>query len=425
MHNLNLGIMTHFRDRLSPLSTLRLRNSGSVLRLLACLQLASAGSALAAPVIYGAVVINHGGVYSGTVVNQNPAVAAVRITTNEPVVIVNSQITSRGPLIDIEGTSSGANVVIENVTATALDPRVRGQLRGVFVNANNVAALTVANTTMTGVSFGVKVLSSNVSTLTIKNNVAKQLEDRESDGKGGLLAVRPDLGHFVILNQVSAPKGAEIGWNELIDTIGSSSTEDVINIYKSFGSEAHPIVAHDNYMEGFSSTTTPSYSGTGLITDGDASAPYTGYVQFINNEIVHTAGSGVEIASGHDVHASGNRVVSCGVTAQGSWYAMPYANALVLWNYRGIPNFSNNVISATAGGMLRQNQNGRPLVVDGWANTPDLTAGNSLGNNDFTDPCYPGGKLNLAAEDTERSYWKTKVISSGVKLGDQHTLASQ
>ena len=285
------------------------------------------------PTIQGPIVITSGGTYSGTLVSDNPDVPAVSINTNEPVVITNSTVTSKGPLFAINGTGSGANVTIVNTTGLALDPGIAGKQRGVFVTASDVSSLVVQNTSMSGVSFGVKVLSSKVSTLKILNNLAVNLEDRESNGQGGLLNARPDLGHFIILNGVTAPAGAEIGWNKLVNVIGAGSTEDVINIYKSQGSQPYPITAHDNYMEGFSSTTTPNYSGSGVVSDGDGTSPFSAFLLFENNDIVHAAGSGVEIASGHDVAARGNRVVSCGRDSSGDWFAMPFANAVSIWNY--------------------------------------------------------------------------------------------
>ncbi len=382
---------------------------------------ASSGSTSAQASYHGPVTITAGGTYSGNVTSDDPSRAAVTIDTDQPVVIINSTIEGRGNLIEIANVGRGANVTIRNTTGTALDPQVRGRLRGSFVVANNVSSLVVSNTSMYGVSFGVKVLSSKVGTLKIVNNFAQNMEDRESDGNGRLLNTRPDLGHFVIFNGVSAPNGAEIGWNQVVDTIGSSSTEDVINIYKSQGSNSAPIEAHDNYMEGFSSTTTPSYSGSGLITDGDGGSPVTAFVLFDNNEIVHTAGSGVEVASGHDVTARANRVVSCGQNTGGDWFAMSFVNAEVMWNYAGSSEFYNNTIDSTSGGMVRPNTDSAPMIADSWVYLPDLINNNSITNESFSDPCFVNGQIDLNAEDAERSAWASKVASAGVLIGDQHS----
>jgi hypothetical protein len=259
-----------------------------------------------------------------------------------------------------------------------------------------------------------------VANLNISNNLAIHLEDRESNGQGGLLAARPDLGHFIILNAVSIPHGAQIGWNKLVNTIGDDSTEDVINLYKSQGTAATPIVVHDNYMEGYSSTTTPSYSGSGVIADGNQTAPFTAFALFENNDMVHTAGSGVDISSGHNIVATGNRVVSCGLNTNGTWFAMPFANAVSIWNYYGSAQFDNNTISGTVGGLVRPGSSGSAIIADSWINPPDAANGNTLSSEAFANPCIVNSQVNMQAETAERNYWSSKVAAARELIGDQH-----
>ena len=368
----------------------------------------------------GPLIITAGGSYSGTWSSHDPKVPAVTINTDEPVTLHDATLTSAGDLIDINGSGSGingANVTIKNVTGTSLDPGVSGLQRGSFVSAGDVSSLVVQNCSMIGVSFGVKVLSSTLAKLTISKNLGTNLEDRASDGNGGLLATRPNLGHFIYLYEVSATAGAEIGWNQMVNTIGDSSTEDVINLFKSQGAPGNPLHVHDNYMEGYSSTTTASYTGAGLITDGDSSEPETAFVAFDSNQMVHTAGSGLEIAAGHDITAENNRVVSCGIDANGNWYAMPFVNAVVVWNYYGASDFENITVKGTGGGMLRPSATDQPIAVDLWARTSDLDASDSVDNNAFTDPCLVNGGINLQAEDAERAAWAAKIASAAINIG--------
>lgn len=370
----------------------------------------------------GPIQITSGGTYSGNWNSDDPNTPAVTIRTDQPVIIENSIVASRGTLISVTGPKAGANVTIENVTGTAKDPQVAGIQRGAFVTATNVASLIVRNCSMTGVSFGIKVAASTPSTLEIENDFANDLEDRASDGQGGFQQSRPRLGHFVLFDGVAALAGAEISWNKVVQTIGQTSTEDVINMYNSQGSPGHPIWIHDNYMEGASSPVfTNHYTGTALITDGQATngAQPTAFVNFEANEVVATAGTGVGIAAGHDISASANRIVSCGKTNSGDWYAWG-ANAIVIWNYYKSSQFYNNTITGTVGGMVGPNQSDAPTAYDVWANAPDMLApGNSASNNDFTDPCLTGG-VNLQAEDDEREFWAAKISAQGELIGDQH-----
>jgi hypothetical protein len=384
---------------------------------------ATASVTVSAQPVSGPLVISSGGTYSGNWNSTDPSTAAVTINTNEPVVIRDSVISSRGALIQISESSTSANVTVENVTATALDPQVSGDQRGAFLLAPQVNSLVVENCSIIGASFGIKVGASSPSTLEITNNYVSNLEDRASDGQGGFLSTRPGLGHFVLLNGVSAPAGAEIAWNQIVQTIGQSSVEDVINIYNSQGSVGHPISVHDNYMEGASSpASNGDYTGNALITDGPGTngASPTAYVQFENNQVVETAGGGVAIAAGHDVTATGNRVVSCGMTSSGTWYAWG-ANAVSIWNAYSNPHFYNNTITETSGGMVGPGAHLVPTAFDQWVNPPDaLDAGVSAAGNEFTNPCLTSSGVNLQAENTERAYWSTKIATAGELIGDQH-----
>jgi len=398
---------------------------GSATVSVACGTLAAQAAVTVIPqVVSGPIVISSGGTYSGNWNSDDPATPAVTIATGDPVTIEDSFITSRGTLIHILGAAAGAHVTIENVTATALDPGVEGLQRGAFVSATNIVALVVRNCTVTGVSFGVYAAGSTVSTLQVLNNLAINLEDRSSDGQGGLLAARPDPGHFVILGRVVAPEGAEIGWNKVVQTMGQSSVEDVINIFRTQGAPGAPVWVHDNYIEGNSSPSAPNnYTGAGIIADGGSAAPVTAFALFENNDVVHTAGSGVVIANGHDVIATGNRIVSCGQDASGTWFAMTYANAASIWDgYNSGPAlFFNNTVTATAGGLVRPNAEDNPMAADFWGSPLSMTyPGNSASGNDFTNPCLVNGTLNLAAEDAERAFWAAKVAAAGELIGDQH-----
>ena len=371
----------------------------------------------------GPIVITAGGTYSGNWNSTDPSTLAVTIKTDDPVTIQDSVINSKGGLISISGVKTGANVTIENVTGTALDPGVSGLQRGSFVNATKVTSLVVKNCTIKGASFGVKLAGASPTTLKISNNIATDLEDRASDGNGGLLATRPGLGHFILLNGVSAPAGAEIAWNQAVQTIGQTSTEDVINIFNSQGTIGHPIWVHDNYLEGASSAAASgNYTGTSLITDGTGTngAQPTAYVLFESNEIVATAGTGIAIAAGHDVQANGNRIVSCGLSSSGSWYAIGNP-AVYIWNYYKSTEFYNNTITGTAGGVVGPGKNNAPQTYDSWINPTDKSdPGTSISDNDFTDPCLAGGSVNLKAEDAERAYWAAKVAGAAELIGDQH-----
>ena len=377
--------------------------------------ISTAGASTA--VVASSIAITHGGTYSGTWNSDDPTVPAISITTDEPVVIANSRVSGRGDLIYIRGRS-GANVTVRNVTGTGQDPQIAGKQRGSFVWAGVVSSLVVDHCTMVGTRHGVLVTNSQPTVIRIVGNKATNLEDRVSDGAGGFMTARPDLGHFIHFHEVAAAQGAEIAWNQLMQTMGQSSIEDGINIYKSQGSASAPIYVHDNYIEGDSSPATNLYSGNGVIADGDSSSLVTAYVRFEANEIVHTAGGGVMIANGHDIMAIANRVVSCGKDAGGKWYARKQVTAVGIWNYYSAPYFFNNLVTSTAGGMVVPDGNGTAVVSNTFAIPSDLLPNNSISGNLFTNPCFQVGSLELQAEQDERAYWGSKLNSQAEAPGD-------
>lgn len=371
-----------------------------------------------------AIRITSGGTYSGNWSSNDPKVPAVTILTNEPVVLKDSTLISRGDLIGIYGSRGGANVTINNVTGTALDPGVAGGARGKFVGAEVMSGLSVTHCTMHNVSFGVYVASSSALTsLTIKDNIADNLDDRKSDGHGGYLLNQRVLGHFIQFNGVSLPNGGEIAWNQMVNLDGEASIEDILNFYQSHGAGGKMIVVHDNYLQGgFATGQTTAYTGAGVQMDGSSTdvSTATGFVQIEKNTIVHLAGDGISIAAGHDISVADNRVVSCGKDSLGNWMGNPGPTALVMSNYYQTNQYFNNFMADNSGGLIRPDANGNPAASDTYAPSASKSLNNVVGTNVFEQPCLAGSSLNLAAESAERNRWLGTVTAAGELLGDQH-----
>ena len=199
------------------------------------------------------------------------------------------------------------------------------------------------------------------------------LEPPISTIEGGLLAARPGLGHFIILNNVAASPRATIARNQPVQVIGESPTEDPMNIYQGWGSTDHLIWVHDKYLEGYSSTTTTSgYTVSGIVADGAGTGRQTGTLLFQNNEMLQTAAAGIEIAHGHDVVAEGNWIVSCGKDSFGNWFVMNFVKAEQMSNAFNSTNFYNNMITTAAGGLVRSDGSNNFMAVDLFANAGSL-----------------------------------------------------
>jgi hypothetical protein len=394
---------------------------------------ATASATVANPSQATPLVITKGGTYSGNFSSSDPNVAAITVKTTDPVVIENSTVTSASDLIHVlsMGTHIGSNVTVRNVTGKAIDPGVVGGSRGIFVKVEEAGTITVTNNTMTGVSFGVYIAPTPLATrVTVDNNIAYNMEDRPSDGKGGLTPSRSLKGHFIQLNQVVLSGGADLGWNQVIDTPGQASVEDIIDIAQSLASSAaNPINIHDNYLEGAFSAGTSGYdyTGGGIMSEGNSTnfAQVNAYLLITNNVVVHSANYGIGLAYGHDITVTGNRVVSCGVDSSGNWYEGLSGVAFGMSNWN-LPNFYNNHITGSTGGLVRPvSVGGAPMEADTWTPAVSVADNNSMTGSAFDDPCWTSSTtVSNQAEIAERAAWSAKVAKAGQVLGDTHLSAT-
>lgn len=386
-------------------------------------QTASATVFVTPPANPMAIRITTGGTYTGNWSSTDPRFPAVTILTDEPVVLRNSTISSRGDLIVVYGGQEGANVTIDNVTGTALEPGVAGQGRGKFIDAQVMSRLSVTHCTMHGVSFGIYIVSSILESLNLRDNIADNLEDRKSDGNGGFLVDQRVLGHFIQFNGVAMPNGGEVAWNQMINSDGVASVEDIISFYQSHGASDKAVLVHDNYLQGgFATGQTTPYTGGGMQMDGGSNDPATatGFVHIENNTVVHLAGFGIAIAAGHDISVIGNRIVSCGKDSSGNWIAMPGETALVMMNYYQTDQYFNNYMANNSGGLVTPDTDGNPSVGDVNAPSASSSLNNVIGTNSFEQPCLAPSNPNLTAESLELARWLNTVALSGEALGDQH-----
>ena len=285
------------------------------------------------------------------------------------------------------------------------------------------SAIAVTHCTMTGVSFGVSIQDSTLTTLSISNNVASDMEDRASDGAGDLTTQRPLKGHFVLIDSSIATNGGDISWNQVINTPGNSSVEDVIDMYLSHGVSSKTIKIHDNYLQGISSPANVSndYTGSGIDMDGASNdmQTATGFVAIYNNQIVHTANVGIGINSGHDISANNNSIVSCGKDSSGSWIATNYAVGISLWNAHNSSVFFNNSISGTSGGLVRPDRSESPSIADIWTPNASESLNVIVGVNNFTDPCMVNDAQTTNPESNAFTQWTAKVSAATQMIGVQ------
>lgn len=364
------------------------------------------------------ITIKTGGRYSGRWESLDPATPAVTVDTDEQVTIEDSVVTGPGNLIVAAGGKSGLHLLIQNVIGIGVDPRILNKARGKFLTASAVNSMDVNHCSMQGVSFGVFLQDSTPTYLNISNNIATDMDDRASDGNGGSLLYRPQLGHFVQIGEVKAISGATIAWNEVINTPAQASVEDIISVYDSSGGSASAALQiHDNYLQGAFSAGSSDYTGGGIITDGGSDDPQQAdsFVDIYNNQVVQTANYGIAIASGHDIKVMNNRVVSCGKDKSGNWLASTWGNGYAMWNGYDTSQYYNNEVTANTGGLIRPNTSGDPMRADIWTPALSIPLDNSVQNNQFL-----AGGISAPSqidEQNERIAWDAKLSQNGQILG--------
>jgi hypothetical protein len=380
-------------------------------------------AALPASSYSGPLTITKGGTYSGKWSSSDPSVPAVTILTDQPVIIQNSIITGPGSLIWANtGGPAGIHLQVSNVLGIEQNPNVTGLAKGNFLTFTHGTSLEVDHSTMIGVNNGIAVVSSTMSYLQLVDNTAIDVDDRASNGQGGMETTRPEYGHTILLSDVAATQGANIGWNQLINQQGVASVEDIISVYDSQGaSNSLPITIHDNYVQGAVTSPGVGYSGGGIITDGGGVAPESvpAFVMINNNQVVDTENYGLAIAAGHDVTLKNNRVFSTGRNASGAWLEIPgfgTPTAYYLWNCYNSSSFYNNQLGYNYGALVRPDGNGNAVRSDLMLVTTSVPLNDTAPSNAFLQPS-DAAMPTPEDESSEYFRWEGKLQTAGQTLG--------
>jgi Ricin-type beta-trefoil lectin domain-like/Bacterial Ig-like domain (group 2) len=133
----------------------------------------------------GPLTITQGGTYSGNWKSTDPHIPAVTVATSAPVLIENSHVT--GPADLISAPAYGNNLTLKNVIGIGLNPNVRGQANGLFVDAQHSILLDVENCYFENVQFGIWLRGyvgnrDGTQTVKILNNRGRNILGLESDG---------------------------------------------------------------------------------------------------------------------------------------------------------------------------------------------------------------------------------------------------
>ncbi|WP_460879006.1 hypothetical protein [Pontibacter rugosus] len=195
----------------------------------------------------GPIVISKGGTYTGNWESRDSNIAAVEITTSEPVVIVNSNIRSAGRLIRFTGAV--ANITVRHTNGYGLTPTPWKDYKKPrnFLAADEFKNIVVENCylqNVAGINIGGRYQGngSTSETIKIRYNKVKNIDGRIY---GGWVAV-----NFVGFNFRNAISHAEVAWNEVVNDPNNSVVEDNINMHNTRGTSNSKIKIHNNYIQG-------------------------------------------------------------------------------------------------------------------------------------------------------------------------------
>jgi parallel beta-helix repeat protein len=368
---------------------------------------AAARSSPASAIAYsGPIVITKGGTYSGNWQSLDANVPAVEIRTNEPVIILNSNIRSRGTLIDaMDGADFSVNLTVRNTSGYGLNPNIRGQQGGRFIDVFGFSNIDVENNYLES-TCGIyieKYTGDHTANQTFRvlDNSAKNIDGRLSDGAGWYLKTPGD--HYVQFFQTNGLHnmvGAEVAWNQVVNQPGLSLVEDNISIFDTTGTRRNPVMIHDNYIDGayaIDAAHETDFTGGGIMLSDIGSAFVTAY----NNQVIDTTNYGIAISSGHDNTFYNNRIVSSGRLANGALVAAQNVGAYI-WNQNSESHFTNNV---GYGNVI--SWEGQQGMNDSWVPDAASWRKNAESSTDET----------VAMTQGEWTLWVNKLAGAGVKVG--------
>lgn len=375
-------------------------------------------SAHTQPATYSSrIIISKGGTYSGNWASNDARFPAVDIQTSQPVTITNSNIRSKGALVNAVGVD--ANITITNTYGYGENPDLDMKVPGRFLFVQGFNKVAVQNNYLENTR-GIQIQGpkSGAGSIKITDNQIKNIDGRLSGGPGiwrgedieryaqsNTLDVGGSYGQFVQLNGVTNAR-VEIGWNQVINDPYVSRSEDVISIYKSSGTSAYPIDIHDNYIQGSYpvNPTRDTFSGGGIMSGDDVGS---GNVLVENNTVVATTNYGISASAGSNIHINGNRIISSSKLPNGSSIKYNSSGGNVgLAIFNGYNSSLSNVTASdnVVGWTMANSQRNDWYIPE---------ASSFTGNTHFR----AGAMITTDMENNELASWRKKMTDNSIQIG--------
>jgi hypothetical protein len=371
----------------------------------------------------GPLTITQGGTYSGNWRSTDPDTPAVTVATIEPVVIQNAYMMGPSDLIDDPYYAN--NLTVKNVIGIGVNPNVRGQANGLFVDAQNPVLLDVENCYFEGVRFGVYVRGyagnrDGTETVTILNNRGRNILGLESDGNNGYLQGETNWqwAHAFQLSEMPSVPGVRIAWNEIVNYPYQSLVNENVSLFDAGGTSNSPAEFHDNYIQGAYAynPAIDGYNGGGFVTDGgagDTVETASAYNSVYNNQIVGTVNMAIEFSSGHDNVAYNNTVISSGLLPNGTRIPAQNVGLAIYDVYGNIGNgsmYNNDMHGNTVGWMCWASR----CAWEGYRSDKYFPDNNG---DYYTNQSISTNPITRREESNQYTAWLAKLALNAIIVG--------
>ena len=363
------------------------------------------------------IQITKGGTYTGRWRSLSPDVPAVKVLTDEPVIIENCQIQSAGD--GIWSLDQKAQLTVRNCLVQGLNPNIANRQKGYFINIGNFFQAIVENNTVISFGHGIRALNYGPvtqwsgQTVLVRYNRFQNVDGRLSDGQDGYLFELEGSGASAIGLDTLRNAKVEIAWNQVINEPFYSRVEDLISTYKSSGTSTDPIAIHDNYLQGGylpDPRADVGYTGGMINVGDDPDRGDVGHVHVYSNQVVSFGNSGIAISAGHDNKVHHNRVISAQQVADGLILGSKWRTGLTLWDYYNCSakgHWYNNTIYDNEVNVVGKDGEAAPNYFPSVGGTNQVTG--------TTNPLKY--LATQADEQAEYWYWRQKLVKAGIRIG--------
>lgn len=248
--------------------------------------------------------------------------------------------------LDISNPNGNA-IILSNCSNITIEKCFLHNSTGNGIQLYNCTNITITNNRFETVATGVYAIQSQG--IKVTYNDSKNVQ-------GPL-----PRGQMAQFNEVSGG-GNQINFNVSENTLGQSTPEDAINIYRSNGLPNDPIQIYGNWIRGGG----PSMAGSGIMAGDNGGS----YIVVKDNILVNPGQVGIAIPGGHHNQLINNKVYGA---------SQPFTNVgLYVWNWSGNPAgtvCNNHTVSGNEvhwtnkdGNLSHRWDGGNCGTITGWNN---------------------------------------------------------